>query len=89
MKVPEPRKLSSGKWFIQLRLGGESISVSDYDKKECIKQAQLIKGEYLAGKRQREMEPEPESPTLTSAIDGYINHRSNTLCRHRRCAAIA
>ena len=22
MKVPEPRKLSSGKWFIQLRLGG-------------------------------------------------------------------
>jgi len=79
MKVPEPRKLSSGKWFIQLRLGGESISVSDYDKKECIRQAQLIKAEYLAGKRQRAAEPEPESPTLTCAIDSYIAHRSNTL----------
>jgi len=79
MKVPEPRKLSSGKWFIQLRLGGESISVSDYDKKECVRQAQLIKAEYLAGKRQRAMEPEPESPTLISAIDSYIERRSNTL----------
>jgi len=79
MKVPEPRKLSSGKWFIQLRLGGESISISNYDKKECVKLAQLIKAEYLAGKRQRAENPEDESPTLNCAIDNYITHRSNTL----------
>lgn len=79
MKVPEPRKLSSGKWFIQLRLGGESIPVSDYSKKECIKQAQLIKAGYLAGKRQKATEQEPEAPTLQQAVDNYIAKRANTL----------
>jgi len=79
MKVPEPRKLSSGKWFIQLRLGGESIPVSDYSKKDCIKQAQFIKAEYLAGKRQKAAEPAPEAPTLSEAIDSYIAKRTNTL----------
>jgi integrase len=79
MKVPEPRKLSSGKWFIQLRLGGESVSISDYSKKECLRQAQLIKAEYLAGKRQKQMNPAPESPTLSEAVDRYIAQRSNTL----------
>jgi len=76
MKVPEPRKLSSGKWFIQLRLGGESISVSDPDKKECVRQAQFIKAEYLAGRRKRAGE---EAPTLSAAMGSYIIQRSNTL----------
>ena len=79
MKVPEPRKLSSGKWFIQLRLGGESIPISNYSKKECVKQAQFIKAEYLAGKRQKAAEPEPEAPTLSEAINHYIAKRSNAL----------
>lgn len=79
MKVPEPRKLSSGKWFIQLRLGGQSISVSEYDKKECIAQARLIKAEYLAGKRQEAEESSPYAPTLRQAIDSYISERTNTL----------
>lgn len=78
MKVPEPRKLSSGKWFIQLRLGGESIPVSDYSKKECLRQAQLAKAEYLAGKRQRQRET-GKNLTLTQAIDRYIAQRDNTL----------
>lgn len=46
MKVPKPRKLSSGNWFIQLRLGGESISVTEPTEKKCIKSAQLIKAEF-------------------------------------------
>lgn len=76
MKVPEPRKLSSGKWFIQLRLGGESVSISDFSKKECLRQAQLIKAEYLAGKRTMRR----EAPlTLSAAIDRYIAQRSNAL----------
>lgn len=78
MKVPEPRKVSSGKWFIQMRLGGESVTVSDYDRKACVHNAQSIKADYLAGKRV----PEPDVkqlPTLKDAIDQYITSKSNTL----------
>lgn len=48
MKVPEPRRLKSGTWFIQLRLGGESIPVSALTRSDCIKQAQLIKAQHRA-----------------------------------------
>ncbi|WP_251447137.1 site-specific integrase [Vermiculatibacterium agrestimuris] len=82
MKVPKARKLPSGKWFIQLRLGGESIPVSARTEKECTRQAQLIKSEYLAGKRAPAApdEEEPEKlPTLAEAIESYMESRSNIL----------
>ena len=80
MKVPEPRKLSSGKWFIQLRLGGESVSISDFDRKKCIREAQAIKAEYLAGKRGvKSKENGPEILTLNEIVDTYIKNKSNTL----------
>lgn len=78
MKIPEPRKLSSGKWFVQMRLGGESISISDYNKKICITRAQSVKANYLAGKRTPKQET-VKLPTLTAAIDSYIESKSNTL----------
>lgn len=78
MKVPVPRKLSSGKWFIQMRLSGESVSVSNSNKKACIAEAQSVKAEYLAGKRAPKQET-GELPTLTAAIDSYIESKSNTL----------
>lgn len=77
MKVPEPRKLKNGKWFIQLRLGGESISVSNFDKNACIREARAIKAEHQIGKRQPK--PPKEAPTLTAAIDAYIASRENVL----------
>lgn len=76
MKIPEPRKLPSGNYFIQLRLGGESISVTEANRAACIREARAIKAEYLAGKR---VKAAPEAPTLTEAIDAYITERSNTL----------
>lgn len=79
MKIPEPRKLSSGKWFIQLRLGGESISISNWDKTSCIREARAVKTEYLAGKRAAPEPEAPPAPTLSEAIDAYIAQRSNTL----------
>lgn len=79
MKVPDPRKMSSGKWFIQLRLGGESISVSNWDKTACVREARAIKAEYLAGRRLPSEPEKPEAPTLTQAIDNYIAAKSNTL----------
>lgn len=74
MKVPEPRKLKSGKWFIQLRLGGESIPVTASTQKECKQAAAFIKAEHLAGKR-----TEKNEITVSHAIDAYIFRRCNTL----------
>lgn len=79
MKVPKARKLSSGKWFIQLRLGGESIPVTANTEKECTRQAQAVKAEYLVGKRAPKNPEETDSPTLNEAIDSYISARDNTL----------
>lgn len=80
MKVPNPRKLKCGTWFIQLRLNGESIPVSAPTKKECITQAQLIKAEHKAGVRVAKKEKEqPKSPTLREAIDAYIAKRDAVL----------
>lgn len=75
MKVPEPRRLPSGRWFVQLRLGGESISITAATERECRQQAQLIKAEHLAGKRKA---PKRDK-TLREEIDTYISARSNTL----------
>lgn len=80
MKVPNPRKLKSGTWFIQLRLNGESVPVSAATKKECIDQARLIKAEHKAGVRVVKKENEqPKSPTLSKAIDAYIAKRDAVL----------
>ena len=68
MKVPEPRKLKSGNYFVQLRLGGESIPVTAPTAKECKRQAGLIKAEYQAGKRKTKK----TDLTLGQIIDNYI-----------------
>lgn len=77
MKVPEPRKLDSGVWFIQLRLGGQSVPVTDIDAKACKHNAELIKSEYLNGRRLQRVAS--SSLTLSQGIDNYISARSNTL----------
>lgn len=78
MKVPKARRLPSGMWFIQLRLGGESIPITTRTEKECIRQAQYAKAEYLAGKRAPKKK-EPDTPTLSESIDHYIQERKNVL----------
>lgn len=77
MKVPKPRQLDSGTYFIQLRLGGKSIPVSAETASECTIKAQLIKAEHMAGKH----DPEKLTANLTlgKAIDNYISNKSNTL----------
>ena len=75
MKVPEPRKLKSGAWFIQMRLNGVSVPVTASTAKECKRQAEFIKAEHRAGKRA----VEHAKPTLRNAIDNYINARVNVL----------
>jgi integrase len=83
MKVPKPRKLASGSWFIQLRLKDadghvESVPVTELTAKECSAVATLIKAEHKAGKRKRKAAPASEV-TLRQAIDKYIDKRRNTV----------
>lgn len=75
MKVPEPRHLKSGTWFIQLRLGGKSVPVSAPSKKECIKAAELIKAQYRSGKYT--VSDSSDNITLRAASNLYIDSRRN------------
>lgn len=81
MNVPKPRKLSSGNYFIQMRLGGESVSVTAPTSKECIREASYKKAEYLAGKRIPTKAPEKLDPVLSlnDAIKEYCESKSNIL----------
>lgn len=82
MKVPKARKLKSGNWFIQLRLGGESIPVTARTEKECTRQAQFVKAEYMAGKRENPSVADSDAaklPSLGDAIDAYIANRDAVL----------
>lgn len=77
MKTPKPRRLPSGSWRVQLRLGGESISITAVTEREAIRQAQTVKAEYLAGKR--EQKTEESGLTLKKGIEAYSSDRSNGL----------
>ncbi len=77
MKVPEPRKLPSGTWFIQLRLDGVSVPVTGRTAKACRDTAALIKSEHRAGKRK--IERSEDGPTLETVIDAYISKREAVL----------
>lgn len=90
MKVPEPRKLKSGTWFIQLRLGGESIPVSALTRSDCIKQAQLIKAQHRADQREIKYKTDKTVRDLMtdyidsirktaspSTVRGYVTIRDN------------
>ena len=77
MKIPKARKMSSGNYFIRLRLGGEEVCVTEATEKECIRQAQFIKSEYLAGKREKE--EDRKTTTLAEACESFIESRKNSL----------
>lgn len=77
MKIPEPRQLPSGNWFIQLRLNGRSIPITAETKTECITIAELTKIEHKAGKRQ--IKKLPKDITLRRAMENYIEEYRATL----------
>lgn len=71
IKVPIPRQLPSGRWFIQLKAEGKSITEDTQDL--CIAKAKAIRAGFL--------EEKAKAPviTLSAAIDKYIESRSNIL----------
>ena len=75
MKVPEPRKLKSGTWVIQMRRGGASVPVSAATRTECIRQAEKIKADYRNGKRL----PCKSAQTLGQCVTAYIDAKRGGL----------
>lgn len=73
MKIPNPQKMSSGNYYIYLRLNGQKISVTDSSKSGCIAKARSIKARYKAG--ELDFKP-PDSKgtlkTLGEVVDAYI-----------------
>lgn len=73
ISVPKPRQLSSGKWFIQLRIGGESIPITEDTEALCRAKAIAIKGGLIEEKKKR------PKKTLKAAMEEYITEHSAVL----------
>lgn len=69
MKIPAIRKLPSGNYFCQLRIDGQSISITDTTEKKVYAKAVAYKAGILLA------EKEPLSITLREAMDKYIDAR--------------
>lgn len=76
MKTPKPKKLPSGRWHIQLRLGGKSTSITEPTQRAVIQKAQMIKAEHLAGKREKKA---AGIDTLDAIVTNYINAKRPVL----------
>jgi len=68
MKVPTPKKLDSGTWYIRMRLSGEEQYITGDTAKECRDKATLLKAEHKNGKK---ITPKIDK-TLGEIIDDYI-----------------
>ena len=66
MKVPEPRKLPSGSWFVRVMIDGKSISITKPTKKECQAEAVALK----TGIKKKNIAP--EEMTLKEAYKKHI-----------------
>lgn len=75
MKLPTPQQLPSGNWFIRLRLGGQSVPVTEPTRAACVRAATLIKAEHIAGKRQIRR----SERTVGELIDDYIERYKDVL----------
>lgn len=77
MKVPTPRRLPSGNYFIQLRLNGVSVPITAPTATECKNIAELKKAEHRAGKAR--IQKTPKETTLQEALDRFIAANKATL----------
>lgn len=71
IKVPKPQQLSSGRWRIQLRAEGQSVT--EDTEAECIIKAQAIRAGFIEAKKK------PDNITVAEAITKYIDAHGNRL----------
>lgn len=69
MKLPAIRQLPSGSWFCQLRLDGQSISITEPTRDLCEAKAMAYKTGILTARKM------PHAVTLGAACDRYIQDR--------------
>lgn len=74
IKVPTARQLPSGNWFVQLRIDGQSISITKPTEKEAIAEAMAIKQGIVKYKK-----VPMADRTLTQAIDLWIADNESRL----------
>ena len=70
MKIPKIRRLDSGTYFCQLRLNGQSISVTGKTEAECANNAILIKAKHKTG--EKKVVKVKDEKTLDDIITDYI-----------------
>ena len=73
MKIPKPRKLPSGAWFVRVQVDGDVYSITKPTEKACLAEAMAIKNGAKKAKHSAKRLP------LTTAIDRYIERRENIL----------
>ena len=73
MKIPKARKLPSGKWCVQLRIDGRSITITRDKEEQAIAEALAVKKGIVKAKAAK------PKKKVTEAIDDYISCRSNVL----------
>lgn len=66
VRIPEPKQKPSGKWFIQLRLGGKSYSITEDTEAKCRARAAAVKAGLI-----EEQKKGPKT-TVGQAIDKYL-----------------
>lgn len=72
MKIPTPRRLASGSWFVRVCIAGETYSITRPTEKECIAEAAALKANLKEARRS-------SRKTVSGAIDAYIEARENVL----------
>lgn len=72
--IPTARQLPSGRWNVQLRIDGQSISITRDREDQAIAEAMAIKKGIVKAKASSRT-----SPTLFDAIGEYIAQRENVL----------
>ena len=74
MKSPKAKKLTSGVWRVQLRIGGKSHVIYGKTQRQAEQEALLYKAKYSCGK----VMP-PSASTLAAAYDAYISAKEGVL----------
>ena len=77
MKIPKILRLDSGTYFCQLRLGGQSISVTGKTEAECANNALLIKAKHKTG--EKKVVKVKDEKTMNDIITTYITKYEKVL----------